>query len=173
MSKAPDPQAWEEFVKEIKPLKIRKKITRFKEPVIRIREEQIIPLDSFHHQNDSLKIGNLDNIDRKTAERFRRGEFPIEDRLDLHGKTEDAAYQAVSRFILKNHKSGRRCLLIITGKGHHGEDDGIFSTRGLLKEKVPQWLNNDQLRPLILSIVKAQPRDGGDGALYVLLKRRR
>jgi DNA-nicking Smr family endonuclease len=114
-----------------------------------------------------LTHGSTAGVDKRTAERFRKGAMEIEARLDLHGLTREAAYGALTRFLREGAARGRRMVLIITGKGLRAESDGV------LKAAVPRWLNEPGLRPLILSFTYAQPRDGGEGALYVFLKRDR
>lgn len=115
-----------------------------------------------------LAIGDLAHVDRNTGEKLRRGEMPIEGRLDLHGMTQAEAFPELHRFITEAYASGKRCLLVVTGKGSRSE-----SGRGILQEAVPRWLNTPELRPAILVFCPAQARDGGTGALYVLLKRHR
>lgn len=122
---------------------------------------------------EELQIGELKDIDRNTAQKFRRGEFKIERRLDLHGYTEDAAWHAVENFVKNAYIEGLRCILIVTGKGSSHPEDDIFTKHGIIRERVPVWLNTRQLRPLILSVTHAQIKDGGEGALYVLLRRKR
>lgn len=123
----------------------------------------------------NLTVGTTDDIDRRTAQKFTRGEFKIERRLDLHGYIEKEAYDKVFEFIKTSYLQNCRCVLIITGKGslHREEDADIFANRGILKEQVPNWLNSDELRPLILSFSYSKPADGGEGALYILLRRNR
>ena len=115
----------------------------------------------------ALKPGVSPGVDRRTAEKHRRGRLPVEARLDLHGLTQEEAHRALERFLPHAQESGCRSVLVITGKG---SADG---TRGVLKESVPRWLNQPPLRALILSFSWAQPKDGGTGALYVLLRRPR
>jgi len=91
----------------------------------------------------------------------------IEGRLDLHGMTRERAHHALKAFLFRAHDRGARCVLVVTGKGT-GRDGG-----GVLRRDVPHWLNQAGLRHFVLGIAHAQPRDGGEGALYVLLKRRR
>lgn len=105
-------------------------------------------------------------LDKATRDRLRRGQIPIEARLDLHGMTREAAHQAVQRFVLSAAARELRCLLVITGKGRGGEV-------GVLKAELPHWLDRDPLRPLILARVAARPQHGGEGAVYLLLRRRR
>ena len=102
-------------------------------------------------------------IDRANAERLKRGRRAIEARLDLHGLTQAEVHEALSRFIAGSHGAGRRCVLVITGRGR-------FSG-GVLKEAVPRWLNEAGIRRHLLAIAPAQPQHGGSGALYVLLRR--
>ncbi|TDQ82245.1 DNA-nicking Smr family endonuclease [Dongia mobilis] len=109
--------------------------------------------------------GPLPGIDKRQAERFRRGQIPIEGRIDLHGRTQAEAHDALHRFIERAHKAGKRQLLVITGKG------AMKSEGGILKANVPRWLNEPSLRRHILAISEARPEHGGAGALYVLLKR--
>lgn len=118
-----------------------------------------------------LELGNTDNIDRRTAEKFKRGEFKIERRLDLHGLTEKEAFSAVEDFVRNAYLQKLRCVLIVTGKGIIREDDAWYEKKGILREALPSWLNNPELRPLILSICQAKPEDGGNGAFYLLLRR--
>ena len=98
-------------------------------------------------------------------ERLRRWRGRPEARLDLHGMTQDEAHRAVAGFIATSRSDGRRCILIITGRGR-----GKFGG-GVLREQTPRWLNLQPTRESILGFAEAQPKDGGAGALYVLLKK--
>jgi DNA-nicking Smr family endonuclease len=112
-------------------------------------------------------LDRLAGIDRATAERLKRGLLAIEARLDLHGMTQVEAYGALREFVRASSAAGRRCLLVITGRGLGTAGPGI------LKSAVPRWLDDTELRKQILAVASAQPRHGGAGALYVLLRRRR
>ncbi|MDP7651607.1 MAG: Smr/MutS family protein [Rhodospirillales bacterium] len=107
-------------------------------------------------------------LDKRTAARLRRGQIPLEGRIDLHGLTQDEAHRALSAFLSASCDAGRRCVLVITGKGF-GPDGSI----GVLRAAVPRWLNEASHRRQVLAFRHAQPRDGGEGALYILLKRNR
>ena len=106
-------------------------------------------------------------IDRANAERLKRGRHPIEARLDLHGKTQAEAHHALAAFVHSSSEAGRRCVLVITGRGLGPGGPGV------LKRAVPRWLEEVGLRRKVLAIAPAQPRHGGAGALYLLLRRRR
>lgn len=127
-----------------------------------------------------LRPGEAAGLDRRTAERLRRGQVPIEARIDLHGQTQAEAHRALIAFVTGAHKAGRRCVLVITGKGGppgapRDTGDGVMPDRerGILRRAVPRWLNEPDVRPLILSFAQAQPAHGGAGAFYVLLRRKR
>ena len=108
-------------------------------------------------------LDHFAGLDRASAERLRRGRYPIEARLDLHGMTQAEAHRALAGFISGSRAIGRRCVLVITG---HGRVSG-----GILKAAVPRWLNEPDLRRHLLAITPAQLRDGGAGALYLLLRK--
>lgn len=164
---------WQEQTKNIKEIERPENI--ISAPVVLPEIRNTVNLHEAYSGNrlTELTTGETGNIDRRTAQKFTRGEMPIERRLDLHGLTEDKAFDAVQNFIKSSYRQDMRCVLIITGKGLHKEDDDFFSQSGILKNRVPQWLNSETLRPLILSFADALPKDGGSGALYVLLRRRR
>ena len=114
-----------------------------------------------------LEPGRFAGVDKRLAERLKRGQLPIEGMLDLHGLTQEEAHRQLDGFLALSANAGRRCVLVITGKGAWREEAGI------LREMVPRWLNEAPNRSRVLAIANAQPRHGGSGALYVLLKRRR
>lgn len=166
-----DEKTWEEFIDNIKPIKKDNKISYIKPVEIKINEDnQYVRLETKTNLDD-LAIGSTDNIDRSTAKKFSQNKFKVEATLDLHGYTEDKAYNAVISFIKDSYISAKRCVIIVTGKGYKQEVDDIYSSKGILREKVPQWLNNKDLRPFILSITNPSEKLGGKGALYIFLKR--
>ena len=114
-----------------------------------------------------LKPGTAPGVDRRTSERVRKGRMAIDGRIDLHGMTQAAAHTALNGFIQHSFRKGRRVVLVITGKGNIGQGGGV------LRAEVPNWLNQEPVREKVLAFFPAQPKDGGAGALYVLLKRRR
>ena len=114
-----------------------------------------------------LSHGSLAGIDRRTVQRLQRGRLPIEATLDLHGMTQAAAQEALIGFVARSEAQGRRCVLVVTGKGMGREEAGV------LRRQVPFWLNQPPLRARILAFDYARPEHGGTGALYLLLKRRR
>ena len=112
-----------------------------------------------------LEHGKSAGLDRRSAERLRRGKIAIDGRLDLHGMTQAAAAERLAEFIAGAQSAGKRCVLVITGKGLAGG--------GILREQVPRWLNQPPNRGRVLAFDYAQAQHGGMGALYVLVKRQR
>lgn len=113
-------------------------------------------------------------IDRRTEDRLRRGKIEIEARIDLHGYTQERAYDALGRFIDGAIRRGLRCVLVITGKGRssHDNDEWTFND-GVLRARLPEWLSSPPYGEHVLRCVLAQPRDGGEGAYYVYLRKKR
>jgi DNA-nicking Smr family endonuclease len=108
-------------------------------------------------------------LDRNTARRLAAGRRAPEARLDLHGMTWNRAHDALTRFIHDSAAQGRRCVLVVTGKGrgHGGEGEGV------LKRDAPRWLGAPPLSALVVGVYEAHAKHGGGGALYVYLKKRR
>jgi DNA-nicking Smr family endonuclease len=122
------------------------------------------PVPAKHHElSHGLSVG----IDKRQAERFRGGRLPIEGRIDLHGRTQQQAHDDLRAFLISAHAAGKRCVLVITGKGMTAAKIGV------LRENVPRWLNEPGLRRHVLAFDYAERQHGGEGALYVLLKRER
>ncbi|MGH6981326.1 MAG: Smr/MutS family protein [Stellaceae bacterium] len=117
-------------------------------------------------QDEKSHRGTNGGIDRRQELRLKRGQLPVEARLDLHGMTQAEAHRALAAFVARGHAAGKRTLLVVTGKGTR---EGT----GVLRAAVPRWLTEPALRDRVLSIAPAVPRDGGGGALYVLLRRAR
>lgn len=121
------------------------------------------PVPATATSSQPIELGRFAGIDRANAERLKRGQRRIEARLDLHGLSQDEAHRALLGFVRAARAAGKRCVLVITGRGRLGG--------GVLKEAVPRWLNEAEFRLHLLAISTAQPRDGGAGALYVMLRR--
>ena len=114
-----------------------------------------------------LEHGAVAGVDRRSATRMTRGQLPIEARLDLHGHRQDEAHRELSAFLAESQARSLRCVLVITGKGTTKDAGGV------LRAQVPRWLNEPGNREKVLAFDYAQPKHGGHGAIYVLMRRRR
>ncbi len=112
--------------------------------------------------------GTSPDVDARTLTKLRRGLVPIEASLDLHGLSEAKAHDTLLRYLPAQQAKGIRCIRVVTGKGLKSD----WSV-GVLRAAVPRWLNEAPLAPLVLAFSYATPDDGGTGALYVLLRRKR
>jgi len=115
----------------------------------------------------ALEAGRAADLDRRTMDKLRKGRLRPQGRLDLHGLTADRALHALNAFLADAQRNDKRCVLVITGKGSMKEGGGI------IRRELPVWLNAPGNRARVLGFAGAQPADGGGGAFYVLLKRRR
>ena len=108
------------------------------------------------------------SLDRKTKKKIARGRDSIDARLDLHGHTQAEAHDVLLRFLRKAQAKGGRVVLVITGKGGCGDND-----RGVLKRAVPLWLALPEFRGMVIGFDSAAGGHGGEGALYVRLRKAR
>jgi DNA-nicking Smr family endonuclease len=107
-------------------------------------------------------------LDRRQKQRLARGTESIDGRIDLHGKTQSEAHAALLGFLRRAQAAGARYVLVITGKG--GASAG---ERGILKRQVPMWLRLPEFRLHVLAVEDAHAAHGGEGALYVRVRRAR
>lgn len=124
---------------------------------------------SFPSQSDRLAAQAV-QMDAGTHRKLTRGKLRPEARIDLHGMTLAVAKAELTGFILSAQASGRRLVLVITGKGKG--DHGPLPTRsGALRHEVPHWLHMAPMAGVVMQVVPAHLRHGGGGAYYVYLRR--
>jgi DNA-nicking Smr family endonuclease len=123
------------------------------------------------------KLPSLAPLDRRTRQRVARGRDPIEARLDLHGMTQIQAHAALLRFLRRAQGDGAKTVLVVTGKGlatrSRGGTHDADHERGVLRRQVPMWLALPEFRLLVVGFDDAHAGHGGQGALYVRLRRAR
>lgn len=174
---APDEDLWHRVAQTIKPLKSRprpavKAPLAADEPAAPTAKPKPSPAPpspravkpALPHLTTAVTAG----IDKRTSQRLGRGQLAIEGRLDLHGMTQGEAHDRLAGFIRRAVAAGKRNVLVITGKGFKASGE-----TGVLRQAVPRWLNEPGLRSHVVALRHAQPKDGGEGALYVLLRRER
>jgi DNA-nicking Smr family endonuclease len=111
-------------------------------------------------------------LDRRQKQRLARGTQTIDARIDLHGKTQSEAHAALLGFLRRAQADGARYVLVITGKGG-ASGPGSSGERGILKRQVPMWLRLPEFRLHVLAVEDAHAAHGGEGALYVRVRRAR
>jgi DNA-nicking Smr family endonuclease len=112
-------------------------------------------------------------LERRLRQRLAKGSVPIDRRLDLHGYTQRQAHDALRHFLRSAQADDARIVLVVTGKGMRNQDDDPFAERGVLRRLVPQWLKGAEFRPLVVGFETATIGHGGEGALFVRLRRAR
>jgi DNA-nicking Smr family endonuclease len=113
----------------------------------------------------------LAEFDRRLRQRVARGHTAIDARLDLHGMTQKQAHAALLHFLTQAQAQDAKLALVVTGKGIGGAA-GSASERGVLRRQVPLWLSLPEFRRFIVSFQQAHASHGGEGALYLRLRRR-
>jgi DNA-nicking Smr family endonuclease len=111
-------------------------------------------------------------LDRRQKQRLARGTETIDGRIDLHGKTQSEAHAALLGFLRRAQADGARFVLVITGKGG-ASGPGSSGERGILRRQVPLWLRLPEFRLHVLAVEEAHSAHGGEGALYVRVRRAR
>ena len=175
MDNSEDEALWRRIIQDVAPIEHKTQAEIKQRKIVAVKNhQQYAAKQDFSTYSKNLEDQEFGGVDAATVRRFKREEFKIEAVLDLHGLTEKEAYEQVCDFVTKCFNKEKRCIIIVTGKGvRHEETDDLWSLRGVLKKRVPQWLNMPQLRGMILLYKNPSERLGGEGALYILLKRHR
>jgi DNA-nicking Smr family endonuclease len=118
-----------------------------------------------------LRTPGLAPIDRRFKQKLARGREPIDASIDLHGLTQAEAHSALMLFLRNARAGGARLVLVITGKGARSDD--FTADRGVLRRQVPLWLRSTELRDSVIGFDWAHAAHGGEGALYVRIRRSR
>ena len=111
-------------------------------------------------------VPSLEPLTRRMKSRVAKGKHAIDARLDLHGFTQHEAHSVLLRFLRTANDRDARLVLVITGKGRGGEI-------GVLRRQVPQWLGLPEFRELVVGFEDASINHGGEGALYIRVRRSR
>ncbi len=172
-------QDWLSVAKTVKPLKGKKRVAAVSAPPKEAPKKAIAKKSTAPSKSSvvkpplpqaakpRLKPVNLDSkkkggISRADAQKIKAGQISLAGRIDLHGQTSDDARKNVRNFIISHATTGPCTILVITGKGIEG--------KGIIRQKLPEWLNQDPIDEMVVAFCKAQPKDGGDGAFYLKLR---
>lgn len=191
---SPDEHAlWTHVAGSVTPIRTKQRVTHHDEPAEPVDAPQ--RRKHAHHADVAVRrpappakprtstsaapTAALADFDSRKVRRIAKGRTQIEARLDLHGMRQHDAHARLRHFLLDCHYRGLKHVLVITGKGR-AEDDGdapfsaIFErpSRGVLRRNVPLWLAEPELRAIVVGFTQAAIRHGGDGALYVEIRRR-
>jgi DNA-nicking Smr family endonuclease len=165
---------WESVAKQVKPL--RKKPRTAKAPHAAPDAAAAIKSAAPSRPVPSVQTAKpkpappLAPFGRRERLKLSRGRSEIDARIDLHGMTQLRAHRALLSFLQRAHADGATFVLVITGKGKVG---GTEEERGVLRRQVPNWLNLPEFRALVVGFEEAHIGHGGEGALYVRIRRAR
>jgi DNA-nicking Smr family endonuclease len=164
---------WESVAKQAKPLRKKPRIAKADSPATDspVAAKLAAPPKSLPSARIPLapkpEAPPLAPIGRRERSQLSRGRKEIDARLDLHGMTQTRAHSALSGFLHRAHHNGLTFVLVITGKGKMGAE----AERGVLRRQVPQWLSQPEFRALVVGFEEAHIGHGGEGALYVRIRR--
>ena len=170
---------WESVAKQTKPLRKRARTTKppvaspdSKMPaaakaVAPPKPSPAVRIARAPKPNPAPAVPPLAPLGRRERSQLSRGRKDIDARLDLHGMTQTRAHHALFSFLQRAHSGGLTFVLVITGKGRMGAE----TERGVLRRQVPQWLSLPEFRSLVVGFEEAHIGHGGEGALYVRIRR--
>jgi DNA-nicking Smr family endonuclease len=170
-----------ETVGEVRP--VRESVARAPPPPPRTAEQLSIPSEEAESlarlaelvsgggpfdlaDSDEFIEGAVQGFDERVLRKLRAGAFSFQAHVDLHGLTKEQAKGELEQFIQKSRVAGRRCVLVVHGRGLHSKDQ-----IPVLKQSVQVWLSHGRSAKHVLAFCTARPQDGGAGAVYVLLRR--
>jgi DNA-nicking Smr family endonuclease len=169
---------WESVAKQTRPLRKKPRATKLPDAVLAAEPPLAVKQPAVPKPLPPAKIPRtakpepppLAPLGRRERLQLSRGRKEIDARLDLHGMTQTRAHRALSGFLQRAHSEGLTFVLVITGKG---KTMGPESERGVLRRQVPQWLNLPEFRTMVVGFEEAHIGHGGEGALYVRIRRSR
>ena len=168
---------WESVARQVKPLRKKPRAAKLAVGAPAVESTVITkpaasprPIAPVHASKPvKPAVPPLAPLGRRERAKLSRGRNEIDARLDLHGMTQVRAHHALLGFLQRAHHEGLTFVLVITGKGKVGAE----SERGVLRRQVPQWLSMPEFRSLVVGFEEAHVGHGGEGALYVRIRRTR
>lgn len=118
--------------------------------------------------SDEFMFGFVRGTDSKVFQKLKAGAFSHESHIDLHGMNSEQAFDNLLFFIRESFLQGKRCVLAVTGRGKNSPGG-----HSVLKREIQEWLTRDPFRRVVLAFCTAQPKDGGAGAIYILLRKQK
>jgi DNA-nicking Smr family endonuclease len=170
-------ELWENVAKQAKPLRRKPRPVKVSAEIVEEPPVAAKPAPVLKATVASRKILSappspppLAPLGRRERSQLSRGRKDIDARLDLHGMTQTKAHRVLLNFLHHAHESGMTFVLVITGKGR---TVGPESERGVLRRQVPHWLGLPEFRSFVVGFEEAHIGHGGEGALYVRVRRAR
>ncbi|QDM14861.1 DNA mismatch repair protein MutS [Tardiphaga sp. vice352] len=171
-------ELWNSVAKQTRPLR-RKRVVKAALPVVEAPAMVEKPVTAKPRRLSTMAApiksalpapAPLASLGRRERSQLSRGKKEIDARLDLHGMTQTRAHSALQAFLHRCHHDGCTFVLVITGKGR---TVGPESERGILRRQVPLWLSLPEFRGFVVGYEQASIGHGGEGAIYVRIRRAR
>ena len=172
-----DRSLWSRFTQGIRPLKGREMPIEATPPLQKTSKKlkTSIAAPLAVPKAETIQEVAQNTLDWRTLDKLKKGKMPIEAVLDLHGLNQEQAYNAFHGFVTRSSVAQMRCILVITGKGKRDDESfysiGERSQRGILRERVQDWVRQAPLSAHVLRCEPAHRTHGGTGAFYLYLKR--
>ncbi len=163
---AHDLELWSAVTADVRPYRARPLRAR-PEPAPTIAETRPITTLVDHRDTPSTprSAPSLSDIDYKTRKKLRRGRLDVDAKLDLHGMRQSEAHHALVAFLRRAQGNGAKVAIVVTGKGQSSDAGGV------LRRMAPLWLQSPNLRDVVVGFGEASRNHGGEGALYVRIRR--
>jgi DNA-nicking Smr family endonuclease len=163
-------ELWTVVTADVRPMRIRPAAPPAPEaapPAIKISPPPVAspPQAKFVPSPPPPPPARVGDLDHRTRAKIKRGRLDVDAKLDLHGMRQDEAQRALNGFLRRAQASGAKVAIVVTGKGLSREDGGV------LRRVVPMWLQAPALRDVVVSFGEAARHHGGEGALYVRIRR--
>jgi DNA-nicking Smr family endonuclease len=140
---------------------------RAEEEAVHEHLRQLVEGGRFEVQDDGRRVeGSRHGVTPDVMRKLRRGNLPIDGRVDLHGETSESAPKVLEQFLRAQRARGERCVLVVHGKGEHSP-----GRVGILRGEMAAWLSQGAASVHVAAFATAGNEDGGEGAVYVLLVR--
>ncbi|MCV6625962.1 MAG: Smr/MutS family protein [Cellvibrionaceae bacterium] len=178
-----DQALWEQVAKTVTPLKERPNAPDIKPRKMVVRKEDAAPIPDEWRRYNAPQPNSF--VEKRTQRKIATGNKGVDRSIDLHGMNKEQAYNVLRSAIESGIRRGDKVLLVVTGKGGKRfsqlapDTPTAYRTRddfdqhgGVLKQAVPEWLSSHEMRMFVESFGPAAKHHGGDGALYVLLRKR-
>lgn len=164
---------WSGFARSITPLRQAKNAAKPTASESKAASKPVKAPEVRPQQPQPAKSPPLAPLERRLKQRVARGRKPIDARIDLHGMTQAQAHAALFAFLQRSQAEDARMVLVVTGKGSDRGEPDRAAPRGVLKRQVPLWLSLAEFRAFVVGFEDAHIGHGGQGALYVQLRRLR
>jgi DNA-nicking Smr family endonuclease len=162
---------WKGVVRAITPLRRHRSATEPDNAALPAPPAEGVRQESHRQSSQPTKPPPLAPFDRRLLQRVARGRETIDARLDLHGMTQTEAHAALLSFLYRAQANDARLALVVTGKGAGKTTRETPRERGVLRRSVPMWLSLPEFRRFVVSFEEAHPSHGGQGALYLRMRR--